>query len=62
LKSKINILMVNILHKPIYFNDNYRKLTILRSAKNQNRSKLIDLPTIYCSELKRSRIGYNYER
>ena len=50
------------MYKFIYFNENSRKLAILRSAKNQNRSKLIDLPTIYCSELKRSRIGYNYER
>jgi len=52
LKSKINIFIVNIMYKFIYFNENSRKLAILRSAKNQNRSKLIDLPTIYCSESK----------
>jgi len=62
LKSKINIFTVNIMYKFIYFNENYRKLVIYRSAKNQNRSKLIDLPTIYCSEPKRWRIGDNYER
>jgi hypothetical protein len=50
------------MHKFIYFNENYRKLAIARSAKNQNRSKVIDLPTIYCSELKRWRIEDNYER
>jgi len=62
LKSKINMFMVNIMHKFIYFNESSRKLAMTRSAKNQNRSKLIDLPTIYSSELKRSRIGDNYER
>ena len=36
----------------IYFNENYIRLSILRSAKNQNRSKLIDLPTIYSGELR----------
>jgi hypothetical protein len=44
--------MVNIMYKFIYFNESYRKLAILRSAKNQNRSKLIDLPTIYSGELR----------
>ena len=53
--------MVDIMHKFIYFNNSYRKLTMTRSAKNQNRSKLIDLPVIYSSELKRWRID-NYER
>ena len=53
--------MVDIMHKFIYFNNSYRKLTMTRSAKNQNRSKLIDLPAIYSSELKRWRID-NYER
>ena len=53
--------MVYIMHKFIYFNKSYIKLAMTRSAKNQNRSKLIDLPTIYSSELKRWRID-NYER
>ena len=54
--------MVYIMHKFIYFNESYRKLAMTRSAKNQNRSKLIDLPTIYSSELKRWRTVDNYER
>jgi len=40
------------MYKFIYLNENYRKLVMLRSAKNQNRSKLIDLPTIYSGELR----------
>ena len=52
MKSKFNILMLNILQILSYFNENYINLLIHRSANDQNRSKLIDLPTIYSGALK----------
>ena len=62
MKSKINIFIANILQNIVYFNNKHRNLITHRSAKNQNRSKLIDLPTIYSGGLEIWRIGDNYER